>query len=488
MADINQKDLWNPAFNSVWNKIAAFVVGRESRGDLPPSEYDELFLQGGRASGKSTFASVIVWLALENDERKNAVIIRKVGSSIRKSCWRQMMRMREKLELFHWIPNKTELVFTNKLTGQQIFFIGLDNEEKARSITVEHGYLSIAWFEEAKQFKDMEEIDQAVSSILRGGADEEDLEGVKGDNIDEDYTGDMEYMTILTYNPPKSHFDWINREARMSRLKKTRLTHKSTYLTMPPRWLGSKVLNEIRSMKERKPIQYRHMYLGEITGTGGEYFKNIEIREITDAEIASFDYFNMGIDWGYNDPNVFHKTHIKDGVCYIFDEIYQDQLPIDGRNKYVVFAEMVKEHTKDCPDDPIYCDAQDKGGMSIFRMEKFNIPIYEAPKQGANDRNNGYSYLQGLDKIVIDPKRCPHAAKEFPQFESEIAPGGQGWLDKPGKKGDHCPDTVRYSEWQNIRNNSMNEDYMSDDYPLTLEDIMDDIGDFDDSEFDTDDI
>jgi hypothetical protein len=89
---IKLTDLWNPAMNSVWNEISPFVFGRELRGNVPKCKYDELFLQGGRASGKSYFASVIIWLALENDPQKNAVIIRKVGSSLRKSCWKQMMK------------------------------------------------------------------------------------------------------------------------------------------------------------------------------------------------------------------------------------------------------------------------------------------------------------------------------------------------------------------------------------------------------------
>lgn len=453
---ITLQDLWNPAMNVVWNEIAPFVFGRELRGDTPKCKYDELFLQGGRMSGKSYFASVIIWLALENDAKKNAVIIRKVGSSLRKSCWKQMMKVRTRLELFHWKPNKTELTFTNERTGQQIFFVGLDDEEKVRSITVEKGYISIAWFEEAKQFKDMEEIDQAVSSLLRGGDDEENAPS--GDNCDDD-EGDMEYMTILTYNPPKSQFDWINKEARMGSLKPNRLTHKSTYLTMPKRWLGSKALNEIRVMKATKPTQYNHMYLGMITGTGGEYFKNVEVRPITDEEIANFDYFNMGIDWGYSDPNVFHKTYIRDGVMYVFDEIYQDELPSDGRNKYEVFAEEILKHIVDCRDDTIWCDAQGKAEAEILRGPKYNIPVEFAPKQGANGRKEGYSYFQGLIKIVIDPNRCPHAAVEFPMFESKIAPGGKGWLDEPGTHGDHCPDCCRYSEHENIASSNYNEDY-----------------------------
>ena len=99
--DIELSDLWNPAFNEVWNEIAPFVIGKANRGDITPCKYDELFLQGGRASGKSYFASVIVWLTLENDPQKNAVVIRKVASSLRKSCWKQMMKVRDRLGYYH---------------------------------------------------------------------------------------------------------------------------------------------------------------------------------------------------------------------------------------------------------------------------------------------------------------------------------------------------------------------------------------------------
>lgn len=432
--------------NIKWDEVESIEEsGEDCFYDIFVPFYNNYFGNGvvNHNSGKSYFASVIVWMSVENDPQKNAVVIRKTGASLRKSCWKQMMKVRERMGLFHWKPNKTELTFTNEITGQQIFFVGLDDEEKVRSITVEKGYISIAWFEEAKQFKDMEEIDQAVSSILRGGAEDDEQD------YDDESEGTQEYMTILTYNPPKSQFDWINREARNLK-KPNRLTHKSTYLTMPKRWLGKKVLNEIAAMKLTKPKQYQHMYLGMITGTGGEYFRNIVIRKITDEEIANFDYFNMGIDWGYTDPNVFLKTYINDGVMYIFDEVYQDEIPLDGGNKYEEFAKEVYKHTRDCPDDTIWCDAQGKAEASILSGAPYNLEIAFAPKQGANGRKEGYRYMQSLRAIVIDPERCPHAAVEFPMFEAKVAPGGKGWLDEPGTKGDHCCDCARYSENEEI--------------------------------------
>lgn len=456
--------LWQPAFNSVWNATSSFVIGRENRGDLPPSEYDELFLQGGRASGKSYFASVFIWLALESDPSKNAVVIRKIGSSIRKSCWKQMVKVRNRLGFTHWKPNKTELLFTNELTGQQIFFCGLDDEEKVRSITVEHGYLSIAWFEEAKQFSSMEEIDQAVASILRGGADEDERD------YDDSDSGEQEYMTILTYNPPKSNSDWINIESR-NRDKKTRLTHKSTYLTMPKAWLGSKIMSEIEQMKVNKPKQYAHMYLGKVTGTGGEYFDNIEVRRITDEEISKFDYFNMGIDFGKIDPNVWLKTYVDSdsGIGYIIDGIWQADWDRESpKSKYEQFAELVKEHTKDCSDDPVWCDAQGDAQMSILSGSPYFIPCEPAPKQGVNGRDSGGLFMQSLKKLVLDDRLPEEIIESLVNFEALPRPNGNGWLDKPGKKNDHAFDCFRYSEWEAIAEGCVASGFVkNDDIDLT---------------------
>lgn len=445
--------LWQPAFNKVWNEISSYVLGKDQRGDRPPCAYDELFLQGGRASGKSYFASVIFWLAVECDPKKNGVVIRKVGSSIRKSCWKQMMKVRNRLGFTHWEPNKTEMVFTNKLTGQQIFFVGLDDEEKVRSITVEVGYLSIAWFEEAKQFRNMEEIDQAVASILRGGADDDERD------YDDEEDGEQEYMTILTYNPPKSNSDWINVEARRKD-KKTRLTHKSTYLTMPKAWLGKKILSEIEQMKESKPVQYRHMYLGMVTGTGGEYFDNIVVRRITPEEIAKFDYINQGIDFGKIDPNVFLRTYIDTDtmVGYVISGIYQEDWDRSSdKNKYEQFAQMVYDATRDAPDETIWCDSQGDAQIAILSGKPWFLPCEPVPsKQGANGRDAGGMYLQSLKQIVLNDTLPEEVIEELVRFEALPRPDGNGWFDRPGKKKDHGFDCLRYSEWEAILEGNLN--------------------------------
>ena len=342
-----------------------------------------------------------------------------------------------------WTVNKTDLTITNKYTKQQVIFLGLDDEDKVRSVTTDVGYFSIIWFEEARQFASMEEIRQTMNSVLRGGADDED-----DDDVDLDEDSDAEFMMFMTYNPPKSAHEWINKEAK--KIVKGRLVHKSTYLTMPVRWLGRGFVARAEALRESDPDAYRHEYLGEITGTGGQYFTKLKIQEITDEEILGFDYSNQGIDFGTKDPNVWLRSYYDDDkdIIYVFDEIYQEGENEGAKpnpNRYEDFAEEIVEHQDDeCKDDEIFCDCQGKAEKEILEKDPYNLNVLLAPKHGANDRRHRYSWLRSKT-IVVDSKRCPRTAEALQLFESKELPNGEGWSDDPGTTGDHIPDALGYS-------------------------------------------
>jgi hypothetical protein len=195
------------------------------------------------------------------------------------------------------------------------------------------------------------------------------------------------------------------------------------------------------------------MYLGKVTGTGGEYFDNIEIRKITKEEIAKFDYINQGIDFGKIDPNVFLRTYIdtENAIGYVIKGIYQSDWDRDSKkSKYEQFADMVYAETRDYPDDTIWCDAQGDAQISILSGAPWHLPCEAAPKQGKNGRDAGGSYLQSLKKLVLDEDLPEEVIEELVRFEALPRPDGNGWLDKPGKKNDHSFDCLRYSEHEAI--------------------------------------
>ena len=65
----------------------------------------------------------------------------------------------------------------------------------------------------------------------------------------------------------------MNEEVRANR--PDRLVHHSTYEGIPASWLGEQFFIEARHLQKTQPERYRHEYLGEVTGTGGEVFKTV---------------------------------------------------------------------------------------------------------------------------------------------------------------------------------------------------------------------
>ena len=98
----------------------------------------------------------------------------------------------------------------------------------------------------------------------------------------------------------------------------------STYLDVPNEWLGERFLTDAEHLKKVNEIAYRHEYLSEEVGTGLEVFTNIELRTISDEEIATFDRIRQGLDFGYTvDPLAFERMHYDRTRrrLYIFTEI-----------------------------------------------------------------------------------------------------------------------------------------------------------------------
>lgn len=251
--------------------------------DIENRKYFEYWLEGGRGSDKSSIWSEIVAELLENNPQMCALLIRKVGNTLKDSVYSQMQWGIDKLSetypqvALHWKPTKSPLEITNTDTGQIIYFRGADDPVKIKSIRPpKDKYIGIVVYEECDQMNGMEEIGTIDRSVVRGGND---------------------FIVFRVYNTPKSSRHFINIEKKKP--KKDRLVHRSTYLDVPVDWLGPKFFEEAQYMKETNEKQYKNIYLGEEIGDGGSVFENLEIREITDEEINTFDYTYQGLDFGW---------------------------------------------------------------------------------------------------------------------------------------------------------------------------------------------
>ena len=388
--------------------------------DLKQKRHTHYWLKGGRGSTKSSFISLEMILGMMKDPQANAVVLRKVGQTLQGSVYEQLQWAIQALGVETYWTNKLNPLEMKYINGNKIVFRGADKPKKIKSTKFSKGYCKYVWFEEVDEFAGMEEIRTINQSLLRGGEN---------------------FVVFYSYNPPQSQSNWVNEEVLGQR--SDRLVHHSTYLTVPREWLGEQFLIEAEHLQKVKPTAYQHEYLGEVTGTGGEVFTNLTIREMTDEEISHFDHIARGIDWGYAaDPfhytvNHYDKTRRK---LYIYYEI--QMLKLSNRRA----AELVKKENKQ--NNVIICDSAEP--KSIAEMYSYNLRVLGA-KKGADSVEYGIKWLQDLEEIVIDPKRCPNTAREFLEYEIEKDTNGN-FKGCFSDKNNHSIDAVRYSREFDMRN------------------------------------
>lgn len=386
---------------------------RESHQAVRSGGINELVEEGGRGSCKSSFLSLELILLLLKHPDCHAVVLRKVGNTLRSSVYAQICWAIAALGLsgrFRCTVSPMECTYLP--TGQKILFFGLDDPGKLKSIKVPFGYIGIGWFEELDQFAGPEQVRNVEQSLFRGG----------------------QYSICLkSFNPPITKDNWANKYVLEE--KPGCLVHHSTYLTTPEEWLGPRFLADAEHLRLTDEQAYRHEYLGEAVGTGGNVFEKLELREITDKELASFDRIYQGADWGwFPDPFAFIRLHYDRSreTIYLLDEIYENKLPNE--------AAAAKIKQKGYTDAYITCDNAEPKSVSDFR--DCGLPAKEAVK-GPGSVDYGMKWLQKRT-IVIDRRRTPNAYNEFVNYEYERDKDGEIISGYPDADN-HLIDGTRYA-------------------------------------------
>lgn len=381
--------------------------------ELKVDTFDEYWLKGGRGSTKSTFISIEIFLGMLREPDANAVVFRRYQNELRDSVFGQFEWAASRMGISHLLRfqvSPMQIVFP---TQQKIIFRGADNPGKLRSINLGRGYVKYAWFEEADQFAGMEEIRNILQSLFRGA--------------------NRKRVAFFSFNPPRSGRSWVNREVKIP--KPGRRVHHSTYLDVPREWLGDRFITEAEHLKSVNETAYRHEYLGEEVGTGLEVFNNVVIESIPDAEIARFDHIRQGLDFGYAvDPLCFVRMHFdrKRRRLYFIDEIQGINL---FNRQFFERARAKGYHTT-------LTIADSAEPKSVDELRSFGMQIKGARK-GPDSVEYGIKWLQDLEAIIIDPVRCPLAAKEFVNYALEMDREGNVKSRFPDKDN-HSIDAARY--------------------------------------------
>lgn len=381
-------------------------------------EVSEIVLRGGRGSTKSSMGTMIPFELIKNDSNIHCIVIRQVANTLKDSVYAQFEWSCDKqaenpmFDRDNWQFKKSPLEIVYKPTGQKILFRGADDPGKLKSIKVPFGYIGIIIFEEFDQFGGEEPVRKIVQSAKRGGED---------------------ILTIAMFNPPISVNNWANKYADTP--KKGMISHSSTYLDVPREWLGQPFIDEAEHLKNVNPTAYEHEYLGKPVGLGTEIFKFLEIRTITDEEIARQERIYQGQDWGWEpDPKAFIRlsyNHQSETIMLI-DELGGTCIRTKDMAQMIIDNHYNDYEIRCGADEPEHIN--DYKDLGLYARKAIVTP-------GSVRRT--HEWLQ-CRKIVIDPARTPKAYKEFTEYEHDTDKNGE-IIDGYPDRNNHWIDAVRYA-------------------------------------------
>ncbi len=380
------------------------------------SDIQEIILKGGRGSIKSNFWSALVEETIRNDPQAHCVVTRRYKTDLRNSVYSQFMKTitrHNKLE--DWEFTTSPLMAKYKKTGQCVLFVGADKPLSLKSYNLSFGYIKLLINEECDEMAGIEQLDNIYDTFIRA---------------------DAPAINIKVFNPPKSANNFMNEYTASKVGDRLSYISHSYYYNVPKEWLGERFFQRAEWFKEHKPKYYANNYLGEITGTGGAIFENLELRKITDDEIKRMSYFYYGLDFGYEHPQTFIKCFydFETEILYPVEEV------CSRRCKNSTFANKIKKYKN------VEIIADSARPDNISEMNEWGFDVVGAVKRwGANKgRDYCWEWLRQCNKIVVDRERTPHLADEMTKLEFELLKDGTFSSEYP-KLGEDCVMALIYA-------------------------------------------
>lgn len=393
----------------------------------------EIIVKGGRGSIKSNFIADFVRELIHADPNAHAVFTRRYKTDLRGSVYNQFMKSVIRAdELDEWAFTTSPMVATLKATGQKVMFVGADKPISLKSYNIPFGYVKMLVNEECDEMAGIEQMDNIEDTFLRS---------------------DTPALSVKIFNPPKSKNNFMNQYVEEKRNDPATYICHSYYYNVPVEWLGQRFFDRAEWFKQNKPQYYANNYLGEVVGTGGAIFENIEARTITDAEIDAMPFFHYGLDFGYEHPQTFIKSYYDrdTDTLYCVDEVYSRKC------KNSTFARKIAKYKS------VEIIADSARPDNIAEMNDWGFDVIGAKKRWGNNKGRDYcwEWLQQCRKIVVDPERTPNLYKELTNLEFEQLKDGSFSSEYP-RLGEDCVMALIYGLNREIMESRREDAYIDD--------------------------
>lgn len=367
---------------------------------------------GGASSGKSYFLATRY--VLDVLRGRNVLVVRKVGRTVRASCWNEILKAITRMKLTELFSiNKSDMTITSRYNGCQILFAGLDDVEKVKSITPAQGPLTDVWMEEATEctYKDYKQLSHRLRGRTR-----------------------FKKRVTLSFNPVNQQhwiykeFFWLWQDGRQHVENENLSILKTTY--RDNRFLTD---DDRMVFTMNTDPYFRDVYADGNWGVLGDViFRGWECRDLTE-EAKAWPQRLYGLDFGFaSDPcgAVDAAFDRKRKTVYVFREICERGLTNS------MLAERLQGF---CGHRPITCDSAEPKSIQELK----NLGIYAIPaKKGPDSVVHGVQWLQGC-KIIIDSS-CHTLKEELTLYQWRQDKDGNT-LPVPEDANNHLIDALRYA-------------------------------------------
>lgn len=377
-------------------------------------------VKGSRGSKKSKNTALDLTIKLMEYDWANILVVRRYSNTNRQSTYTDFKwAINNKLGVGDWFKfNESIPEITYRPTGQKILFRGLDDPLKITSISVQHGILSWAWFEEAYQIESMEDFDTVVESI-RGSHDDPEF---------------FKQVTV-TFNPWNEHH-WLKREFFDEDTQRKSTFARTTTFRINE-WLDDQDRQRYLDLYRTNPRRARIVADGEWGVAEGLVFENFKVVDFDHHDARNHDdMINVhGMDFGFtNDPTtiISAAVNLEDKEIWIYYEHYQTGMMTDEIYKKLKVKQVLnKTVTADSAEPRLIAELQQLGAKGVRPSVK-----------GKGSIMQGINFIQGF-KIFIHPS-CTNVIEEFNSYTFKQDRSGR-WLNEPVDNNNHTIDALRYA-------------------------------------------
>jgi phage terminase large subunit len=374
-----------------------------------------LHLFGSAGSGKSAFGFQKEIVRSYRPERRNrkTMVVRETYNTLKDSCYSDLKTIISDWSLeddFEIL--KSPLSITNKKSGVEFIFRGLDDVEKIKSVK---GVDRII-IEEATEIKEISDLDQ-LSLRLRGFS---------------------EVQITLMYNPIDEHH-WLNTEIHQQ-LPSDHFIFKTTYQNN--RFLDEAYRTYLESLRTRNPNYWR-VYGEGLWGrvVEGLIYQEYEIiADFPKNDKGEDDIQFYGLDFGFSDATALVAQHVQDALPKpkLINKQILYESGLDGVGLVRRFNELgIRKDVLIIADSarPEMIKSLKGAGYKCVPCEKFAGSVLS----GINSVRKYVLVIVAGSKEII---------KEVQNYQKNKINGI--WVEDPApRQVDHAMDAIRYGEQAN---------------------------------------